>query len=262
MIDLETLTKYCRLSENEALHLPGFSYSEIGRYAYKDNGSSILAVAHVDVARSIKAIQKQCHAYYDEVAGLIFMSPALDDRLGMYIILELLPKLGINVDVLLTTDEEICDSTARNFVPAKEYNWMFQFDRSGTDVVLYKYETAELVVKLEAIGAVVGSGTISDISFLGHLGVAGMNFGTGYYREHTPHCHAILAETNAMVDVFSRFWQAHKDEKMPYVAIDDGYDNERMTYQCEICLGYYTGIQFSDFHDVFGCKECLTMLEG
>ena len=44
-------------------------------------------------------------------------SGALDDRLGAYIILDLLPKLGINVDVLLTVGEEQGRSTANFFAP-------------------------------------------------------------------------------------------------------------------------------------------------
>ncbi len=48
--------------------------------------------------------------------------------------------MGINVDVLLTTGEEMGQSSAAYFDPGeKKYNWMFQFDRGGTDVVTYDY---------------------------------------------------------------------------------------------------------------------------
>ncbi|MCP6726064.1 hypothetical protein NL526_28810, partial [Klebsiella pneumoniae] len=72
------------------------------------------------------------------------MSIAHDDRLGLYYIMEILPSLGINVDVLLTTDEEIGQSSASEFKKAegKQYNWMFMFDRHGYgNVVMYQYET-------------------------------------------------------------------------------------------------------------------------
>jgi hypothetical protein len=106
-------------------------------YFYKDNGSNTLAVAHLDT------VQKRgwCELTQLSHDTLVF-SPKLDDRLGAYVILELLPKLGINVDVLLTTDEESSNSTAMEFKTQKQYNWMVEFDRAGRDAVLYQYQAA------------------------------------------------------------------------------------------------------------------------
>ena len=40
--------------------------------------------------------------------GHIQFAPQLDDRLGVYCLLGLLPKMGIQLDILLTTGEEHC----------------------------------------------------------------------------------------------------------------------------------------------------------
>ena len=37
-------------------------------------------------------------------------APQLDDRLGVWCLLNALPTMGVNLDVLLTTGEEICKS--------------------------------------------------------------------------------------------------------------------------------------------------------
>ncbi|MES2089125.1 MAG: hypothetical protein V4532_03950, partial [Pseudomonadota bacterium] len=48
-------------------------------------------------------------------------------------------------------------ASASEFWPDhKEYNWMIQFDRGGTDVVMYQYETEKLCGLVEDAGARVG----------------------------------------------------------------------------------------------------------
>jgi hypothetical protein len=192
----------------ERIDLPGkdrFFY-------YKDNGSDILAIAHLD------SVQDDGTATVMETAaGLFVASGTLDDRLGAYVILELLPALGIKCDILLTTDEEIGQSTAIDFTPEhKDYNWMFQFDRGGTDVVMYEYETKELVELVEASGARVGKGSFSDICMLDHLGCAGFNWGVGYQDYHSQRGHAWLEDTFRMVARFVKFYNKNADTLFPY----------------------------------------------
>src|SRR5438045_987609 len=62
-------------------------------YYHQDNGSPILAVAHLDHVQD----DGTCHIV-ETADGPLALSGALDDRLGAYVILELLPKLGIKVD--------------------------------------------------------------------------------------------------------------------------------------------------------------------
>lgn len=120
---------------------------------YRDNGSNVLAVAHLDSVQPHTAC-----TVVGTAAGPLALSGVLDDRLGAYVILEMLPRLGVTTDWLLTTDEEMGESTAAEFSSEKPYHWTFQFDRGGTDVVMYDYETPELVEMVEASGARVGGG--------------------------------------------------------------------------------------------------------
>lgn len=188
-------------------------------FYYKDNGSDILAIAHLDTVQD----DRTCNVV-DSSAGLLALSGGLDDRLGAYVILEMLPKLGIVCDWLLTTDEEIGQSTAEEFWPEhKAYNWMFQFDRGGTDVVMYEYETPELAEAVEACGARIGEGSFSDICLLDHLGCAGFNWGVGYEDYHSARSHAWLEDTFRMVARFVKFYKKNRDEWFPYER-DDRYD--------------------------------------
>lgn len=173
-------------------------------YWYQDNGSDILAVAHLDSVQD----DTRC-TVVDTAAGLLACSGGLDDRLGAYVILEMLPRLGIVCDWLLTTDEEMGASTADSFDTDKLYNWVIQFDRGGTDVVMYQYETKDLVKLVGASGAQVGTGSYSDICCLDHLGCAGINWGVGYRDYHGPRAHAWLEDTFRMVARFAKFHRAN-----------------------------------------------------
>lgn len=174
-------------------------------YYYQDNGSDILAVAHLDHVQD----DGTC-SVMQTASGLLAASGALDDRLGAYVILELLPTLGIECDVLLTTDEEIGQSTAEHFDTDKQYNWIIQFDRAGTDVVMYDYETTELAKMVEQSGARVGQGSFSDICMLEHLGCKAFNWGVGYQDYHSARSHAWLDDTFRSVARFVKFYNANK----------------------------------------------------
>lgn len=173
-------------------------------YHYRDNGSSILAVCHLDTVQR----DRTCRVV-GTTGGLLALSGALDDRLGTYVILHLLPRLGIHLDWLLTTDEERGQSTAAEFETSKRYQWMVSFDRGGTDVVMYDYETPDLRARVSASGARVGVGSYSDICELEHLGCAGFNWGIGYRDYHSKRSHAWLSDTFAMVARFVRFYEAN-----------------------------------------------------
>ena len=160
-------------SEGDVINTPD------GKYIYRDNGANILAVAHLDVVcfapRHFGSPKGKANKIY---------SAQLDDRLGAYVILDVLPTMGVKVDTLLTTGEESCRSTGAYFQTDKPYNWMVEFDRAGQDVVLYDYWTLELKTLLKSLGNKVGVGSYSDIAAMEHLGIAGFNWGIGYYDHH------------------------------------------------------------------------------
>jgi hypothetical protein len=180
-----------------------------GPLVFKDNGARILGVAHLDCVQPTKARPPRRNASY--VKG-----PQLDDRLGVWLMLDALPRLGVRFDLLLTDEEERCRSTAAHFDPPREYNWIFSFDRRGTDFVMYDYETPENAQLMMNCGMKLGQGTISDISFLDHLGVAGYNIGCGYHLEHTKDCYVCLYDTMRQVEKFKVFYERHKDTRLPW----------------------------------------------
>lgn len=212
--DRAELRRICEMPEREfASHyrLGTYRVEQVGAdfYCYQDNGSNILAVAHLDTVAY--TTDRGCQ-FVDTEAGPVVFSRALDDRLGAYIILDLLPKLGIVCDVLLTVGEESGQSTARFFDSPKSYNWMIEFDRGGTDVVLYQYDDKETAALVEATGATVGDGIFSDISVLDHLDCKGFNWGVGYRDYHGPRSHAFLDDTFEMLEYFVLFHADNADE--------------------------------------------------
>lgn len=182
-------------------------------YYYKDNGSNILAVAHLDTVQS----DRSCNIVKTQNDGWFVHSGALDDRLGAYIILDWLPTIDphMKFDWLLTTDEEKGRSTASDFVTNKKYNFIIEFDRKDMDIVTYGFggfrgtgkkwdETLQ-----EATGVRPQRGAVSDISYMEDIGCKAANFGVGYKDYHTKRGHAWLADTAKMVSKFIQFYRQH-----------------------------------------------------
>lgn len=188
-----------------------------GQLTYIDNGANILGVAHLD------SLQPKGKCWrYDKANGKVY-NPVVDDRLGVHILLDVLPRYGIKFDVLLTDGEEQGRSTAQYFESgARPYNWMFQFDRMGTDVVMYEYYTRKLARKIEGQFKVkVDYGLFSDICFLNQLGVKGFNWGCGYYDNHGPTAYFKPKQTNQMIKKFVQFYREYSGEYLEHKEEDD-----------------------------------------
>jgi hypothetical protein len=220
--DRPTLKRVCEADELDFavtydLHTEVVERAFNNVYFFGDRGSDILFVAHLDTVVHPK--QRRC-AFVDTAGGPVVYSGALDDRLGAYIGLELLPSLGIQHDILLTVGEESGQSTAEFFDPKRhhdrDYNWMIEFDRGGTDVVMYQYEDPETVELVSDCGARVEGGIFSDISYLEHLEIKGFNWGVGYQDYHGPRSHAYLDDTYMMVGHYLKFHEANADLYLPH----------------------------------------------
>ena len=237
----QRLASLCDMPQDEVLRLPGFALwkTESGRqYAFRDNGGSVLAVAHTDVVKRWSRVAYEW-GYKDGKQGVTGVVPeveekpvitqqnrrsvesmALDDRLGVYLITEVLPALGIVVDVLLTDEEESGSSTADLFVlpEGKQYNWVFSFDRGGIDVVMYQYEDfdSDWAEFFRPFGIKLGRGSFSCITELERLGVKAFNFGCGYHAQHTAACYANLKEVRGCMERFAKFFAKYKDTHMPH----------------------------------------------
>ena len=212
-----------------------------GPLIFQDNDSDILAVAHLDTVR-----QDRHFGVYREDSDTL-LNCQLDDRLGAWIILDALPARGIVLDILLTTGEELCNSTAKHFATNKRYNWIVEFDRSGTDVVTYQYTNQDWINALKASGNDIGYGSYSDIAELGHLGASAANWGVGYYNNHNLDSYCSISELGDTLKRFERFHKENYATRYDHVPVTDWWeqnDYEDHASDCR-CL---------ECRDTYGCN--------
>lgn len=212
-LNYKEMRKACSMKRSQLAIKYGLKQYEtpLGKYWYKDNGATILAVAHLDSVMPFTHFARARMRHDTKI-----YCPTLDDRLGAYTILDWLPKAGVKCDILLTENEETANSTSIYFEPptGKKYNWMFMFDRRGTDVSLYdyyNYMTKELMSEYD-FKAVRGS--YSCIADLEHLGCKGFNFGIGYYDNHDKEAYARKSVILSQLKKFMRFYK--ENHHIPY----------------------------------------------
>jgi hypothetical protein len=206
MINKNKLKRRLTQSIHSFAKLGETTYHNGHQLTYIDNGADILAVCHLDV------VLKATPQFY----GDFVKSPQLDDRLGAHIILDVLPAMGLKYDLILCDAEEIGQSTAANFIPPKAYKWAFEFDRQGTDSVLYDYESNKSWKKAVSKFSQVGQGSFSDISELTDWGFCAVNWGCGYHMQHSLRCYANLRDTNMMVNQFVKFYEKYKNRHFKF----------------------------------------------
>jgi len=178
-----------------------------GPLIHIDNGGDVLAVAHLDTVMESRP----------KWQGTKVKCPQLDDRLGVWALLHVLPELTkIPYDILLTDSEECGQSTSSYFEPEKQYNWIFEFDRAGDDCVLYDYEDNKTEEIMLSFGWQLGMGAFTDICSLEHLSIKGFNFGTGYHNQHTKNCFADITDTIANVKRFVPFLTEYHSTLLPH----------------------------------------------
>lgn len=201
------------------------------RYIYNDSfNSKVLAVAHVDTVCDIYGLER--NFCFDSRNNEIY-SIALDDRLGVYTILKALPEYGINLDYLFTTDEEIGRSTAKDFCLenpniGEKYNWIIEFDRRGIDPVSYIYQNQlpyDVYDMLTGLGIKMKTGSFSDISEMGSLGICGINWGVGYDFEHSYSCVVNAVDYFDTILNFVDFYYEFENTKMPYDYVKPTYNS-------------------------------------
>jgi hypothetical protein len=204
--DREALARICEMPEEDFAEAFGLTVTDVPRpkdgfFAFGDRDADVLAVAHLDTVA--RASNRRC-TFVESAAGPVVFSRALDDRLGAYVILDLLPKLGITTDLLLTVGEEQGQSTAAFFRSDKQY-----------------------------AGAEVDIGSFSDIAELEHLGCKGMNWGVGYQDYHSARSHAFLNDTFEMVAKFLDFHEQNAGQHLKHAPYGSEYldDDEYWAYE-------------------------------
>jgi hypothetical protein len=249
---LKNLDKICQMPIDGFRNLGDCVDTEHGPMIHIDNGGNTLAAAHLDTVDSVKPKWKGKYR---------IQTPDLDDRLGVWVLLDLLPSLGVTgYDVLLCDSEEIGCSTAQFFPATDQYNWLFEFDRAGTDVVTYQYSDDHWDSTLASVGFDVKAGAFSDIAYLEHLGRKAVNVGVGYHRQHTRKCNADLRFTVANAMRFAEFYHKNKDyvfehEQYPSKASYDSiFDDTGSACHCPWCFAECTEAEiWSDT-----CPHCRT----
>ena len=260
----------CELPLESFAHLGRLTTAPNGRHIFIERGAQILAVAHMD------SVSAPSHFAVDEATGIVF-APTLDDRLGAHIILDILPTMGVCADILLTENEEACHSTAADFTlpPGKRYNWVFSFDRAGSDVVTYRYDSRGWKKSLRRAGWKIGMGSYSCIAELDQLGVCAANFGAAYHDHHTPGAYCSLHELGANLVRFCAFYAQNKDKKFTYKSRADSYrqlcrydysrDNELQydpQYPCTWCGMVYGRDELERDCTGYVCVNCAVDLKN
>jgi len=214
-----TIADYVSIAQNEGFgptNKTTIADTPHGPLIHIDRGGDVLAIVHLDTVGNTTPKWK----------GSRVQCTQLDDRLGLWVILDLLPSLtNVKYDILLTDSEEIGESTAQylesEYMPTqKTYNWVFSFDRAGDDCVLYSYEDDTTENLITSYGWVCGMGAFSDICSVEHLGIKGFNFGTGYHQQHSPACHADIRETIVNAKKFVGFLEGEHTTLLPHVMVE------------------------------------------
>lgn len=185
-------------------------------HIYFDRGAKVLALAHLDSVQPYNGYRYNRTSYTLECS-------TVDDRIGLWTIMYVLPRMGINVDVLLTTGEETGKSTAQFFKPpkSKSWNWMVELDRGimahgKPDWVVYDYYGNK--EWRDALGKfmLVNRGANSDINYAQHLGICGVNAQTGMDRYHSMSAFVDLYTWEDGLLAFSDFFLEYENTKFPF----------------------------------------------
>lgn len=209
---------FVRLRQTKEELLFDHNLGEVGRDWLKQDGASILGVAHCDYVEDAWSYPVY-RGKHKVQAGQV------DDRVGVWLLLNVLPYMAgmPKFDVLLTTDEEIGRSSAQEVLEDLDYNWVFQFDRRGTDFVDYDLASDEFVEDFkQATGIPYGHGSFSDICYLPDSCGSRVNIGTGYHNEHSPNAHVNLIECGDQVKRFVKFASQFASKAYPCAGLPRG----------------------------------------
>lgn len=199
---------------------------------FRFDDSKILTVVHMDYNNTYEYVHLFVEGTNKE-GEQVFFNGRFDDHIGLYTIAYLYSKFGIKSDFLFTTNEEFGATTAKDFTKwveedqdridyCKKYNWAVQFDRNGTDTVLYDYD-GPTFRKCVSKFTTVGHGSFSCISKLTSLGICAANWGTGYKQEHSQSHYLHVENHRKMFAQFLNFYESYQDYKWIYSKEDPEY---------------------------------------
>jgi len=192
----ETMEKFEKYRELYFVENPKSKVDDVQQYWHiKRQKANVLLVAHVDTVQTPKL-----NAVIDDR----IYAAGLDDRLGVFLAMYIASKRK-DVDVLITDDEEIGDSTAA-LVPTEDlqkYRMIIELDRAGDDFVDYDLACNQLIVEMPK-SRKLSYGSFSDICFLNNPPCSCINIGIGYYEAHSKYSYCVLDEVNKAVKDINR----------------------------------------------------------
>lgn len=206
------ILEYCLMTEQDLIG--------DNLYRHINRGAKVCGIAHVDtVGRYDSPYYTGIHEGSNSVISI-----HLDDRLGVYTLLDVLSNL-IEIDIILTTNEEQMASTLVNFLyenPKVNYNWVFSFDRQGEHAVFYDHDNQAWRDKVSEF-FYPDTGSYSDIKHWTRS--SAVNLGVGYYNPHRDFCYALEAVWRDQVIKFLKFYAKNKDRKFAYKKRPSTLDN-------------------------------------
>lgn len=198
----------------------------------KDRDAKALAVGHIDTVVPHAQGRFKMETVESNVQGKninIVHHPHHDDRLGIATMMEVLPLHNVKFDILITDFEETGSSTAKMFSPwwdtdeapkdKPAYNHLVEFDRGGSDVVLYHFGVGDDEDTKKFKAAVgdcwgdknIGRGSYTDIVSLPNLGCKGLNVGIGYKNPHAITGYTTLEHYAYGIQTYLEFYNKHGD---------------------------------------------------
>lgn len=262
-INLERLEYFCELEEwefykfvDEVIETPH------GVMMIKNRGNPILGVGHLDTVQQERVFKHE---------GNKFFAPQLDDRLGVYLLLEVLPSMGFDFDLLLTDSEEVGQSTAQYYQyytnAAKSYNWMLEIDRFGaSDAALYQYYNKYLADLIRTVDLSPSNGSNTDIAYLDGIGISGVNFSCAYQQNHSMNAYVDLVKLDGIIPKIIDFIVKYQHTRIPFKPDPIPVTTSYSYYSSRIVSNYNDGKEKSkynsyysnyDVHDIStGCSVC------
>lgn len=248
------LSKICCLSQSQVknyvtnkLKKCGYEPIVADGYVYAKGTYPVLLAAHMDTVHKTQCTDIVFSGENDNIMS----SPVGiggDDRCGIFLILNIIRE--IKCSVVFLEDEEIGCIGAKKFGDAYKgdklgNNYIVEFDRRGNnDCVFYDLDNEEFEKFCESTGYFKTKwGSCSDISYIAPaLGLAAVNFSSGYYNEHT------LKETINFAEVLTIYEKAKeiilKEVEKPFEWKEKKYNYPSNGYYG---YGYGYGYDYDDY---------------
>ncbi len=239
-----------------------------------NNEIPVLLVAHMDTVHKerIKEVNVVPYGSVDGGFEKRISSPqgiGGDDRCGIWAIMNLIDKYKCYV--LFVEDEEIGGIGSTKFTKteickdiAKVIKYMIEIDRKGNnDAVFYSCDNTDFTEWITTNTTFKkATGTYSDISTLmPAMGIAGVNFSSGYYNAHTTSEYVVEEELNDIINRIGDLLTLEIPKQFIYVA--QKYTRSAYSYYDD---DYYWGNSYRNFwknsssasNDYFSKKEELS----